>query len=118
MVNNVIGVVNYVIAARPSLRNFMIADSKASAEMAGPVVCFSYLAAAGLWHVDRFPLPNRGVGIGQHCVVTIAADGPVAAAVLAAVGVPAQVLGSGLGAELRCGQQVTHSGAASLGGSR
>jgi hypothetical protein len=25
MVNNVIGVVNYVIAARPSLRNFMIA---------------------------------------------------------------------------------------------
>ena len=28
MVNNVIGVVNYVIAARPSLRNFMIADSR------------------------------------------------------------------------------------------
>jgi hypothetical protein len=28
MVNNVIGVVNYVIAARPSLRNFMIADSQ------------------------------------------------------------------------------------------
>ena len=27
MVNNVIGVVNYVIAARPSLRNFVIADS-------------------------------------------------------------------------------------------
>jgi hypothetical protein len=27
MVNNVIGVVNYVIAARPSLRNYMIADS-------------------------------------------------------------------------------------------
>jgi hypothetical protein len=26
MVNNVIGVVNYVIAARTSLRNFMIAD--------------------------------------------------------------------------------------------
>jgi hypothetical protein len=26
MVNNVIGVVNYVIAARPSLLNFMIAD--------------------------------------------------------------------------------------------
>ena len=30
MVNNVIGVVNYVIAARPSLRNFMIADSRIS----------------------------------------------------------------------------------------
>jgi hypothetical protein len=26
MVNNVIGVINYVIAARPSLLNFMIAD--------------------------------------------------------------------------------------------
>jgi len=31
MVNNVIGVVNYVIAARPSLRNFMIADTGYSA---------------------------------------------------------------------------------------
>jgi hypothetical protein len=30
MVNNVIGVVNYVIAARPSLLNFMIADRKPS----------------------------------------------------------------------------------------
>src|ERR1039457_444286 len=28
MVNNVIGVVNYVIAARPSLLNFMIADKQ------------------------------------------------------------------------------------------
>jgi hypothetical protein len=28
MVNNVIGVVNYVIAARPPLLNFMIADSQ------------------------------------------------------------------------------------------
>jgi len=27
MVNNVIGVVNYVIAASPSLLNFMIADT-------------------------------------------------------------------------------------------
>ena len=27
MVNNVIGVVNYVIAARPSLLNFVIADN-------------------------------------------------------------------------------------------
>jgi len=26
MVNNVVGVVNYVIAARPSLLNFVIAD--------------------------------------------------------------------------------------------
>ena len=29
MVNNVIGMVNYVIAARASLRNFMIADMPA-----------------------------------------------------------------------------------------
>jgi hypothetical protein len=28
MVNNVIGMVNYVIAARPSLLNFVIADSR------------------------------------------------------------------------------------------
>jgi hypothetical protein len=31
MVNNVIGVVNYVIAASPSLLNFMIADTEPSA---------------------------------------------------------------------------------------
>jgi hypothetical protein len=30
MVNNVIGVVNYVIAARPSLLNFVIADTVAA----------------------------------------------------------------------------------------
>jgi len=34
MVNNVIGVVNYVIAARPSLLNFMIADSSARTDAA------------------------------------------------------------------------------------
>jgi hypothetical protein len=33
MVNNVIGVVNYVIAARPSLLNFMIADNLVTCEM-------------------------------------------------------------------------------------
>jgi hypothetical protein len=35
MVNNVIGMVNYVIAARPSLLNFMIADSPAVTGMSG-----------------------------------------------------------------------------------
>jgi hypothetical protein len=35
MVNNVIGVVNYVIAARPSLLNFVIADSQPD-RRAGP----------------------------------------------------------------------------------
>ncbi len=66
--------------------------------MARPVVCFSYLAAAELWHVDRFPLPDCGAGIGQ-IEPSIAADGPMAAAVLAALGVPAQVLSNGLGAD-------------------
>jgi hypothetical protein len=36
MVNNVIAVVNYVIAAHPSLLNFMIADSSASIAKASP----------------------------------------------------------------------------------
>jgi hypothetical protein len=35
MVNNVIGVVNYVIAARPSLLNFMIVDTCARALIRG-----------------------------------------------------------------------------------
>jgi len=34
MVNNVIAVVNYVIAAHPSLRNFVIADSVITANAA------------------------------------------------------------------------------------
>ena len=44
MVNNVIGVINYVIAARPSLLNFMIADSQrgACAEVGPyPLLCGS-----------------------------------------------------------------------------
>jgi hypothetical protein len=36
MVNNVIGVVNYVIAARPSLLNFVIADSMPTGPLAWP----------------------------------------------------------------------------------
>ena len=43
MVNNVIGVVNYVIAARPSLLNFMIADKRSY-----PRQEFRSLWAAGL----------------------------------------------------------------------
>src|ERR1019366_9987329 len=40
MVNNVIGVINYVIAARPSLLNFMIADTKAiPRDQQGPRDC-------------------------------------------------------------------------------
>jgi hypothetical protein len=40
MVNNVIGVVNYVIAARPSLLNFVIADSDGTGK-AGRLSCLS-----------------------------------------------------------------------------
>jgi len=36
VVNNVIGVVNYVIAARPSLLNFVIADTRRYAGPAAP----------------------------------------------------------------------------------
>jgi hypothetical protein len=36
MVNNVIGVVNYVIAPRPSLLKFMIADRQPSPDRHGP----------------------------------------------------------------------------------
>ena len=39
MVNNVIGVVNYVIAARPSLLNFVIADTDGSREDPGRNGC-------------------------------------------------------------------------------
>jgi hypothetical protein len=58
MVNNVIGVVNYVIAARPSLLNFMIADTThwmSSAEPANgplprvPLVSVQAGGAIGRW---------------------------------------------------------------------
>ena len=41
MVNNVIGVVNYVIAARPSLRNFMIADKSTTFSSKGQTLTYS-----------------------------------------------------------------------------
>jgi len=64
----------------------------------GPVVCFSYLAAAELWTVPRFPLANCGaevVSIEQ----SIAADAPMTAAVLGALGVPTLLLGNDIGAD-------------------
>jgi hypothetical protein len=48
MVNNVIGVVNYVIAARPSLRNLMIADSGADGCRQGKPVPLAPMAACRL----------------------------------------------------------------------
>ncbi|SRR5216683_4240636 len=62
----------------------------------GPVVCLSYLAAAALWTVPRFPLANYGAEVTaiDH---SIAADGPMAAAVLSALGVPSLLLSNSIG---------------------
>lgn len=61
-----------------------------------PVVCFSYLAAAELWKVPRFPLANCGTEVVsiEH---SVAADAPMAAAVLAALNVPALLLSNDVG---------------------
>lgn len=62
----------------------------------GPVVCVSYLAAAALWKVPHFPLANHGAEVleVEH---SIAADAPMAAAVLSALDVPALLLSNELG---------------------
>lgn len=57
----------------------------------GPVVCFSYLAAAKLWKVRHFPLANHGAEV-MTVEQSIAADGPMTAAVLAALGIPTLLL--------------------------
>jgi sugar/nucleoside kinase (ribokinase family) len=56
-----------------------------------PVVCFSYLAAAELWKVPCFPLANYGAEV-LSVERSIAADAPMAVAVLSALGVPALLL--------------------------
>lgn len=63
-----------------------------------PVACFSYLAAAELWQVPRFPLANCGAEVlsVEH---SIAADAPMTAAVLAAFGVPTLLLANDIGNE-------------------
>lgn len=66
--------------------------------MPGPVVCFSYLAAAELWQVGRFPSANDGAEV-QGIEHSIAADGPMVAAVLAALDTPTSLLTNGLGAD-------------------
>jgi hypothetical protein len=68
MVNNVIGVVNYVIAARPSLLNFMIADTAAAGHIFGltgqevlqiveaaGASSIAIVAGAGLYEHERDP---------------------------------------------------------------
>ncbi|WP_239310683.1 carbohydrate kinase family protein [Frankia sp. Cj3] len=70
----------------------------------GPVVCFSYLAAASLWNVERFPPANHGAEV-QRAEASIAADGPMVAAVLAALDVPALVISNNFGDDAQ-GDQV------------
>jgi sugar/nucleoside kinase (ribokinase family) len=67
-----------------------------STRSSGPVACFSYLAAAELWNVAHFPAANHGAEVLaiEH---SVAADGPMVAAVLAAVGVPALLLANDVG---------------------
>ncbi|KDA44527.1 carbohydrate kinase family protein [Frankia sp. BMG5.23] len=66
------------------------------ATASGPVVCLSYLAAASLWNVERFPQANHGAEV-QRSEASIAADGPMIAAVLAALDVPALVISNDIG---------------------
>jgi sugar/nucleoside kinase (ribokinase family) len=61
-----------------------------------PVACFGYLAAAELWQVPRFPLANYGAEV-LSVERSIAADAPMAAAVLAALGVPVLLIANDMG---------------------
>jgi sugar/nucleoside kinase (ribokinase family) len=60
------------------------------------VACFSYLAAAELWQVPRFPLANYGAEV-MSVEHSIAADAPMAAAVLVAFDVPTLLLANDIG---------------------
>jgi sugar/nucleoside kinase (ribokinase family) len=67
-------------------------------------VCFSYLAAASLWNVARFPAANHGAEV-ETIEESIAADGPMVAAALAALDTPAMLLANNVGDD-RSGDQV------------
>jgi len=64
----------------------------------GPAVCVSYLAAASLWQVERFPAPGHGAQV-LATARSIAADGPMVAAVLAALGQPGLLLANDIGGD-------------------
>jgi sugar/nucleoside kinase (ribokinase family) len=66
----------------------------------GPVVCLGYLAAASLWNVANFPEANRGAEIFA-IEQSIAADGPMVAAVLCALGMPSLLLANDVGDDAR-----------------
>jgi sugar/nucleoside kinase (ribokinase family) len=62
----------------------------------GPVVCFSYLAAASLWKVVHFPRPNTAAEI-YDIEASIAADAPMVAATLTALSEPVLLLTNDIG---------------------
>ncbi|NNH71013.1 hypothetical protein HLB23_14260 [Nocardia uniformis] len=64
----------------------------------GPVVCVSYLASAELWSVTKFPTANQGAAI-RSVEHSIAADGPMASAVLAALEVPTLLIANRIGGD-------------------
>ncbi|GAA2018811.1 hypothetical protein GCM10009839_13800 [Catenulispora yoronensis] len=70
-----------------------------------PVVCLSYLAAADLWTVPRYPDANSGAVI-TAVEQSIAADAPMTAAVLAALGHPTLLLTNRVGDD-PAGQRIT-----------
>jgi sugar/nucleoside kinase (ribokinase family) len=61
-----------------------------------PVVCVSYLAAAGLWKVSRFPKANHGAEV-LAVERSVAADGPMITAVLTALDMPALLVANDVG---------------------
>ncbi|MFI6168942.1 carbohydrate kinase family protein [Nocardia sp. NPDC051052] len=64
----------------------------------GPVVCISYLALAELWTVPRFPLANQGAEV-RTIEWSVAADGPMTAAVLASLGASPLLISNDIGAD-------------------
>jgi hypothetical protein len=60
-----------------------------------PVVCMSYLAAAGLWKVSRFPKANHGAEV-LAVERSVTADGPMAVATLTALDMPALLVANDL----------------------
>jgi sugar/nucleoside kinase (ribokinase family) len=69
----------------------------------GPVVCFSYLAAASLWKVGQFPSANHGAEVNE-IEESVAADAPTVAAVLAALGQPSLLIANSIGDDPTCHQ--------------
>jgi len=62
----------------------------------GPVVCVSYLALAELWTVPEFPEANHGAEV-RSIEWSVAADGPMTAAVLASLGAPSFLISNDIG---------------------